>query len=457
MNFSKKEVKFIDVTVRDGHQSLWGAAGMRPGMVLSIAPVLDRAGFKAIDFISSIHMGMQVRNKENPWEYVRLGCQAMSNTPLSFGTTGRRFIGFKRMPDSIVELVLQKMASYGIRRVWIIDAPHDVALITKVARMAKKAGIQEFVVALSYSISPVHTDEYYAKKADELSKCNDIDTFYIKDQGGLLTIDRIRTLVPVIQKNIRGKPLEIHSHCNTGLAPLVYLEAINMGVDVVHTAIPSLANGSSLPNINNILRNIRYMGYTSKINEQAIAEIMAHFKEIAQKEGLPEGVPVEYDAHYYKYQVPGGMVTTLQRHLKELGMEHRLEEVLEEIVRVRAEFGYPIMVTPFSQFMGTQATMNVATGSRYKVIPDELLQYVAGWFGEPPVPIDKDVLDKIASNPRAKLFFNKDVPQYSVAELRKQMGLGPNVSDEEFLLRYTITDKGVDEMLAAGPLKTTYP
>jgi oxaloacetate decarboxylase alpha subunit len=199
------------------------------------------------------------------------------------------------------------------------------------------------------------------------------------------------------------------------------------------------------------------MGYTSKINEQAIAEIMAHFKEIAQKEGLPEGVPVEYDAHYYKYQVPGGMVTTLQRHLKELGMEHRLEEVLEEIVRVRAEFGYPIMVTPFSQFMGTQATMNVATGSRYKVVPDELLQYAAGWFGEPPVPIDKDVLDKIASNPRAKLFFNKDVPQYSVAELRKQMGLGPNVSDEEFLLRYTITDKGVDEMLAAGPLKTTYP
>ena len=297
----------------------------------------------------------------------------------------------------------------------------------------------------------------YAKKADELSKCNDIDTFYIKDQGGLLTIDRIRTLVPVIQKNIRGKPLEIHSHCNTGLAPLVYLEAINMGVDVVHTAIPPLANGSSLPNINNILRNIRYMGYTSKINEQAIAEIMAHFKEIAQKEGLPEGVPVEYDAHYYKYQVPGGMVTTLQRHLKELGMEHRLEEVLEEIVRVRAEFGYPIMVTPFSQFMGTQATMNVATGSRYKVVPDELLQYAAGWFGEPPVPIDKDVLDKIASNPRAKLFFNKDVPQYSVAELRKQMGLGPNVSDEEFLLRYTITDKGVDEMLAAGPLKTTYP
>jgi len=402
-------------------------------------------------------MGMQVRYKENPWESIRLICKAIKDTPCSFGTTGRRFIGFKRSPDSVMEMVLQRMAANGIKRVWIIDAPHDVALITKIAGMSKKVGIEEFVCALSYSIRPVHTDEYYAQKARELAKSKDIDTFYLKDQGGLLTIDRIRTLAPILKRNIDGKPLEIHAHCSTGLAPLVYLEAIQLGVDTVHTGVPPLANGTSLPNIKNILKNIKYYNCSSNINEEAIDEIETHFMDIAKREGRPIGVPVEYDVYYYKHQVPGGMLTTLQRHLKELGLEDKLEAVLEEISQVRSELGYPIMVTPYSQFVGTQATMNIATGQRYKVVPNELIQYVAGWFGGSPAPIDKNVIDKVASAPNAKQFFNKEMPQETVGELRGKMGLGPHVSDEEFLLRFCMTDKEVDEMLAASPIKTTYP
>lgn len=440
-----KEVKFVDVTVRDGNQSLWDATGLKSKMILDIAETMDQVGFKAIDFISSIHMGMFIRkHKEDPWQLIRLANKAIRNTPLSFGTTGRRFIGFKLIPNSIMELVLKCIAANGIRRLWIIDAAHEIDFIWSIARMAKKIGFEEVVVALSFSISPVHTDEYYAEKSRQIAKCPDVDTLYIKDQGGLLTPERIHSLVPAICQNSLGKPLEIHSHCNTGLAPICYLEAVRLGIEVLHTAVPPLAYGSSLPSIFNILMNLQHLGYKINIDTEALQRISEHFNKIAEREGRPKGVPVEYNVYYYEHQVPGGMVTTLRRQLAEIGMENRLEEVLEEVVRVRKELGYPIMVTPFSQFVGTQATMNVIKGERYKVIPDGVLQYVAGWFGPPPAPIDPDVLDKIHAHPRAKEFLGRELPQPSVKEIRRQMKIGTEVSDEEFLLRYVMTDEELD-------------
>ena len=455
---SDKEIYFVDVTTRDGNQSLWDATGIKTGMILPIAPVMDKVGFRAIDFAASVSMGTSVRwHKENPWEKIRLCAKAMPNSILSFGTTGRRFIGFKRMPDSIQELVLKTIKACGIKRVWILDAAHEVDLILRTAHMCKEAGIEEVMVALSYSISPVHTDEFYAQKAREIVSSPDVDLVYLKDQGGLLTVDRIRTLVPVIQQNTRGLPLEIHSHCNTGLATLCYLEAMKLGINTFHVAVPPLSEGSSLPSALNMLHNARHLGYTVKADEEALKAMSAHFQMIAEKEHRPTGAPVEHDVYYYKHQVPGGMLSTLKRQLAEVKMGHRLEEVLEEVVRVRQELGYPIMVTPFSQFVGTQATMNIMSGDRYKQVPDGVLQYVAGWFGKPNVPIDPNVLDKITSLPRAKEFLNKEVAQPTVKEIRKQMGIGPGVSDEEFLLRYSMSDRDVDEMLAAGPMKTTYP
>ena len=221
---SDKEIYFVDVTTRDGNQSLWDATGIKTGMILPIAPVMDRVGFRSIDFAASVSMGVSVRwHKENPWERIRLCTKAMPNSILSFGTTGRRFIGFRRMPDSIQALVLKTIKACGIRRVWILDAAHETDLLLHTARMAKEAGVEEVMVALSYSISPVHTDEFYAQKAREVTSSPDVDLVYLKDQGGLLTVDRVRTLVPVIQKNINNLPLEIHSHCNTGMATLCYL------------------------------------------------------------------------------------------------------------------------------------------------------------------------------------------------------------------------------------------
>ena len=445
------EIKFIDTSLRDGNQSLWDATGLKTSMILSVAPEIDRVGFHAVDFVASTHMQTTVRyHRENPWEKIRLASKAMPNTRLCFGTTGRRFVGFKRCPDSILQLVYERMAANGIRRVWIIDAPHEKDIIYKNARMANASGIEDFMVALSYSISPVHTDDYYAKKTQMITNCPDVDTVYLKDQGGLLTPERVKTLVPAIQANLNGRPLEIHTHCNTGLGPLVCLEAFRLGVDRAHTGVPPLANGTAQPSIFNILKNIKYMGYSANLNEEALGNYSAHLMEIAEREVRPAGAPLEYDLAYYGHQVPGGMVTTLKRQLSEAGKADSLEKVLEEIVRVRKELGYPIMVTPFSQFVATQATMNVISGERYKMVPNGVIEYIAGYFGEPPAPVDQDVLDKIRSLPKTKKLMNEEFPHPSVKEIRKHMGIGPGVSDEEFLLRYALGDDEVDVMLTAS-------
>jgi oxaloacetate decarboxylase alpha subunit len=442
----------MDTSLRDGNQSLWDATGLRTNMILAMAPAIDRVGFHAVDFIASTHMGTAVRyHRENPWERIRLASKAMPDTRLCFGTTGRRFIGFKRCPDAILQVVYERMAANGIRRVWIIDAPHEKEVIYKNARMAKAAGIEDFMAAVGYSISPVHTDAYYARKTREITQCADVNTVYLKDQGGLLTPERLQTLVPAIQANLNGRPLEIHTHCNTGLGPLVYLEAIRLGIDTVHTGVPPLANGTGQPSIFNVLKNIRHMGHTASIDEDALKGYSKGLQDIAEKEGRSSGVPLEYDLAYYEHQVPGGMTTTLKRQLSEAGQAHRLEEVLEEIVQVRKELGYPIMVTPFSQFIATQATMNVITGERYKMVPDGVMEYVAGYFGKPPAPIEPNVLDKITRLPKTQKLMDEVFPQPSVQEVRKQMGVGPDVSDEEFLLRYALGDAEVDTMLRAGP------
>ena len=444
------EIKFIDTTLRDGNQSLWDATGLKTETILKLAPLVDQVGFKAVDFTSSIHMGVAVRyHKENPWEKIRLASQAMPHTPLSFGTTGRRFIGFKRSPDSVMALVMERMAANGIRRVWLIDAAHEMTVINNNARMAKAAGIEDFVVALSYTISPVHTDEYYAAKAGEIAKNPDVDTVYLKDQGGLLTPERVRTLIPAIQPNLRGKPFEIHSHCTTGLALQVYREAVRLGVDTVHTAIPPLADGTSQPSIFDVLESLRSGGHQTHVRDNTLQEISKILHDLARNESRSPGAPQSYDPSYYEHQVPGGMVSTLKRQLSEAGMSDRLGEVMIEIVQVRKDLGYPIMVTPLSQFVATQATMNVVSGERYKMVPDGVIEYVLGYFGESPAPIDGEVLGKVHGLSKAKKLLDHEFPQPSVEDLRQQLGLGPNVSDEEFLLRFALSEADVDAVVQA--------
>jgi oxaloacetate decarboxylase alpha subunit len=448
------KIDLVDISIRDGNQSLWGATGLNTAKILSVAPVMDRVGFRAIDFNSSTHMAMAVRyDRENPWERIRLTHAAAPNTPLQYITTGFRFIAWETAHPDFMRLVYRKIAEAGIGRIIVLDPMHDVDALLAACKMAKEEGIADVMAALTYTISDVHDDAFYAGIARAAANCPYVDRAYIKDPAGILMPDRARTLVPAVQKEMGSKPLEIHAHCTVGLAPLTYMVAAEFGITAVHTGAGALANGTSLPAALRTVANLREAGHTIDVDDRALAMVESYFTRLADAEGLPHGRPQEFDAAYLRHQMPGGAITTTQRQLKELGQEHRLAEVMEEIPRVRAELGYPIMVTPFPQIVAAQAMVNVTGKARYATAPDQVIRYVLGKFGRPTAPVDPNVLDKILASPRAKELM-KEPPPPSPAELRKRFG--PHMSDEELLLRAVMPEEQVGAMLAAGPAERHY-
>jgi oxaloacetate decarboxylase alpha subunit len=220
------ELGLLDVSIRDGNQSLWGATGLTTPQILEIAPAMDRVGFRALDFTSSTHMGVAVRtHRENPWERIRLTREAMPNTPLQFIGTGMRFISWERAHPDLMQLVYDRLVVRGISRFIVLDPTHDADAMLQSARMLRRAGAELTVAALTYTVSAVHDDAFYAALAARLAGSPDLDRFYLKDPAGLLTPDRARTLIPAVRARLRGKPLELHSHCTIGLSQLTYLEA----------------------------------------------------------------------------------------------------------------------------------------------------------------------------------------------------------------------------------------
>jgi oxaloacetate decarboxylase alpha subunit len=259
--------------------------------------------------------------------------------------------------------------------------------------------------------------------------------------------------MPLIKQNIGDVPLEFHAHCNNGMAPFNYLEAIKLGVDTLHTGIPPLANGFGQPSIFNVARNAAALGYRPVVDLEAVKPVENHFTFIGKREGHPVGAQREYDHSQYLHQVPGGMISNLRFQLRAMGMENKMQETLEECGRVRAEFGYPIMVTPLAQFVGSQAAINVITGERYKEVTDQAIQYALGhWGKEAREVMDVDVKDKILSRPRAKEWQNWAPSDLSLQEVRKKFG-GAGVSDEELVLRVIAGEAAVKAMLAAGAPK----
>ena len=451
------EIRFVDTTLRDGQQSLW-ALGMRTGAMLSIAEQMDRCGFESMEFFLSMMFKKYVRElKQDPWEWLRLGTRRFAKTRLRYH--GGLHGGFEKVPSSVLRLMIERIVSYGLTLTRTSNCWNDYVSFKEEVDGLRELGM-ETVTNLIYSVSPRHTDEYYAQKAREAAAIRPYRICF-KDVGGLLTPERAQALIPVILKNIGDVPLEFHAHCNNSLAPLCYLEAIKLGVKTLHTAIPPLANGSSQPSILNVARNARALGYSPVVDEAAVKPVEEHFTFVAKREGLPIGKPLDYDHSQYLHQVPGGMISNLRHQLKIVGMEDKLEATLEESARVRAEFGYPIMVTPLSQFVGSQAAINVIVGERYKEVTDQVIQYALGiWGKEGAVLMDPDVKDKILSRPRAKKWTNWKSPDPSLQEVRRQFG-GPGVSDEELILRVYAGEDAVKAMLSGGApreyLDATHP
>jgi oxaloacetate decarboxylase (Na+ extruding) subunit alpha len=448
------EIQLVDVSLRDGNQSLWGATGLATAHILQIAPVLDRIGFRALDYTSSTHMGVAVRtHREDPWERIRLTHAAMPHTPLQFIGSGLRFISWEPVHPDLIRLAYQRLVVAGMERFVVLDPMHDIEAILQTARDIRAAGGTEIVGALTYTVSAVHDDEFYAGIAARMAASPDFDRVYVKDPAGLLTPERARTLFPALLARLGTMPLELHSHCTVGLSPLTYLVAAELGVQVLQVACGPLANGTSLPNAQRITANLRELGYTVNVDDRLLARAADYFTQLAQAEGLPPGVPQEYDASFLRHQMAGGVVTTLRRQLAELGLSDKFDAVLAEVSRVRAELGYPIMVTPFPQMVCGQALYNVIGTERYGNVSDQAINYVLGKFGRPTAPVDPDVQDRILSRPRARELMAAPPPA-APEELRKKLPAG--ISDEEFLLRATMPAEEVDAMVAAGPARRHY-
>lgn len=447
-------IRLVETSLRDGNQSLWAALGVDTARTLSIAPVLDRAGYKAIDFTTSTHMGVAVRYKqEDPWERIRLTAEAMPNTPLQFLSTGFRFIAWETASPDFMALAFKTLVKNGMRRFALADPMNDIPGNLAGARMAKAGGADYVVGALVYTVSPIHDDAHYAACARALAASPDVDALYIKDPGGLLTAARARTLIPAVMAEIGDKPLELHAHCTIGLADQAYLDGAELGVETLQCASGAAGDGTSNPPVERVIANLEALGHSVDIDKDAVAEACRYFTALAEAEGLPAGKPQAFDAAYYRHQLPGGMVGTMRRHLGEQRLSHLEGQVIEEIGRVREELGWPIVMTPFAQMVMTQAVMNVTGKERYAVIPDEVVRYALGRFGRPNVPIADHVMDRIMSSARARELA-AEPGMAEVPELRRR--LGGRLSDEEFLLRATMPAEQVDAMQPPGAAPRHY-
>ena len=389
------DVRFIDTTVRDGNQSLW-ALNMHTDAMLAVAEHIDEAGFESAEFFVTVMFKKLVREqKENAWDWFRLGTQRFKKTPLRLHG-GLKII--EKIPVCVFELMIKRIMDYGITLTRTSNSWNNYDEFDQEKTELKKLGM-DTVVNLIYSVSPRHTDVYYAQKAREAAAIDPVRICF-KDVGGLLTLERARTLIPIVLENIGDTPVEFHAHCNNGLAPLCYLEAVDMGLTTLHTSIPPLANGSGQPSIFNVARNLRAMGHNPLIDEEVLRPVTEKLNYIARRDNLPVGRVMEYNESQYTHQVPGGMISNFHHQLALIDMRDKLDAILEECVQVRKEFGYPIMVTPLSQFVGTQAAINVIVGERYKEVTDQSIQYALGYWGrEGAEYMDPEVKDKILGSP----------------------------------------------------------
>jgi oxaloacetate decarboxylase (Na+ extruding) subunit alpha len=444
------EVRFVDTTLRDGQQSLW-AYNMRTGMMVPVARHMDEAGFEAIELGGPVELPKCIKElREDPWERYRLVIPKFRKTPLRLihGTRS----GFAIYPHALHQLYDTCMANAGVSEVRISDSWNDPADWAWRVRQAKNAGIKP-IINLIYTVSPRHTDEHFAQKIREAIAL-DVYRIILKDPGGILTPERTKTLAPAVLDAANGTTVELHTHCTTGLGTLCCLEAIKAGMTSVNTAIPPLADGSSNPSVFNVARNARALGFKTWIDEEPLRYVANHFTACAKQENLPIGKTPEYDYAQYLHQIPGGMISNLRHQLSRVGMESKIDQTLQEAAEVRADFGFPIMVTPLSQFVGSQAAINVIVGERYKQVTDQTIEYAMGiWGKEGAKFMDGNVKDRILNRARAKEIAGRPHPTDSLQDLRRKYG-GTGVSDEEVLLRFFSSNEEVNKMKAAGSART---
>ncbi len=388
------KVKIVETAFRDAHQSLI-ATRMRTEDMLPVAEKMDKVGYYALEVWGGATFDTCLRYlNEDPWDRLRALRKAFKNTKLQMLLRGQNLLGYKHYPDDVVEEFIRLSIKNGIDIIRIFDALNDLRnLGTSVKATKKYGGLAQG--AISYTVSPVHNIDYYVNVAKGMAEMG-VDSICIKDMSGILLPYTAYELVSEIKKAI-DLPLEIHSHFTSGIANQTYLKAIEAGADIIDTAISPLGNGTSQPATEPMIASLEGSSYYPDIDFDLILEISDYFRGLRnkyEKEGLLDNKVLSVDINTLKYQVPGGMLSNLVSQLKAQGKEDKYEEVLIEIPKVREDLGFPPLVTPMSQMVGTQALFNVLSSERYKMVPNEVKNYVKGLYGKPAVPI-KDEIKKI--------------------------------------------------------------
>lgn len=390
-----KKVRFVDTILRDAHQSLI-ATRMATEQMLPILETLDKAGYYALEVWGGATFDSCLRYlNESPWDRLRTIRKHVKNTKLQMLLRGQNLLGYRHYPDDVVESFIEKSIENGIDIIRVFDALNDVNnLKTSISAIKRYGGHCQ--ACICYTISEVHTTQYFLAVAREMESLG-ADSIAIKDMAGILTPHRAFEIVKALKESIR-LPIEVHTHATSGTSEMAYLMAIQAGADVIDTAISAFAGGTSQPATESIAIALNEMGYNTGLNFDVLKEIAEYFRPIKEefrKSGVLDPKIMDIDPNTLIYQVPGGMLSNLLSQLKEAKKEDKYEDVLKEVPIVRAELGYPPLVTPLSQMVGTQAVMNVISGKRYKMIPKEIKDYVKGLYGKSPVAISSKVKEII--------------------------------------------------------------
>ncbi|MCM1991651.1 oxaloacetate decarboxylase subunit alpha [Oceanirhabdus seepicola] len=393
-----ERLKITETALRDGHQSLI-ATRLTTDEILPIIETMDQVGYYAMEVWGGATFDACLRYlNEDPWERLRKIRAKAKNTKLQMLLRGQNLLGYKHYPDDVVEKFIQKAVENGIDIIRVFDALNDTRNLETSIKTIKKAGAH-CQCAISYTTSKIHTTSYYLDKITEMENLG-ADSICIKDMAGILTPYRAYELIKKIKK-ITALPIELHNHCTSGIASMTYMKAIEAGVDIIDTAISPFATGTSQPPTESLAITYQNTDRDPKLNLDLLNEVASYFKPIKEKytlDGTLNPKVMNTEPKTLSYQVPGGMLSNLLSQLTAQNAGDKYEEVLAEVPKVREDLGFPPLVTPLSQMVGTQSVFNVLTGERYRIVPKEIKDYVKGLYGKSPAPINEDIKKKIIGN-----------------------------------------------------------
>jgi len=427
-----RKVGITDTILRDAHQSLI-ATRMKTDEMLPIAEKLDKVGYHSLEMWGGATFDSCIRFlNEDPWERLRKIKERVKNTPLQMLLRGQNLLGYHHYADDVVELFVKKSVENGIDIIRIFDALNDIRNLKKAIEVTKETGAHAQGTVV-YTISPVHNIDYYVDMAKQLVEMG-IDSLCIKDMAGLLAPYDAYELVSRLKKEI-NVPIQVHSHYTSGMASMTYLKAIEAGADVVDTALSPFALGTSQPPTETIVAVLKNTPYDTGLDLEYISSISDHFKQVRSNYKI-DSVITMVDTMVLNYQIPGGMLSNLTSQLKQQNALDKLPAVLKEVPKVREDLGYPPLVTPTSQIVGTQAVVNVLTGERYKMIINEVKNYVRGLYGKPPAPIKDEIKQKIIGDEEVITCRPADLIEPQLEKYTKEISY--YIEQEEDVLTYAL-------------------